>query len=84
MSEQDFDFISNVKALADNGTLAELLRRIEDIHTADWKNATDPKRREDCWHMVEAIAQLRVIIKGLTTEEKVTQFNTRYQRRSEA
>jgi hypothetical protein len=78
----DIEFISNVKALADNGTLTELLRRIEEIHTGDWKHSTDPARREECWRMVEAVAQLRATIKGLTKDETVQAFNTRYRRAS--
>lgn len=78
----DLEFIGNVKTLADNGTLTELLRRAEEIHTANWKNSTDPIFREKCWHMVEAIGQLRAIIKGLTSDEKVREFNTRLRRAS--
>ena len=78
----DFDFISNVKTLADNGTLAELLRRVEEIHTQDWKLSTDPVRREKCWYMVEAVSELRAVIKGLTTDDKVRDFNTRLRRAS--
>ena len=78
----DIDFISNVKTLANDGTLAELLRRIEEIHVADWKNSTDPARRETCWHMVEAVAQLHSTIKGLTRDDKIAEFNNRFRRTS--
>jgi hypothetical protein len=78
----DLDFISNVKTLSQDGTLAELLRRIEEIHTGDWKHSTDPAQREKCWHMVEAILQLKATIHGLTTDEKVKEFNTRLRRSS--
>lgn len=78
----DIEFISSVRTLASNGTLTELLRRMDEIHTNDWKNSTDPVRRETCWHMVEAVAQLRAIIKGLTSDDKVREFNSRLRRTS--
>jgi hypothetical protein len=74
---EDPDFLSNVKALADNGTLAELLRRIEEDAASDWKVATTAEAREACHATIRAINALKDKITSLKTDEAVRMFNNR-------
>lgn len=71
----DFDFISNVKALSTNGTLIELLQRIENEATDRWKIAADVSEREECWHVLNGIQLLAMKIKSFTEEEKIREWN---------
>ena len=75
----DFDFISNVKALSDNGTLRQVLDMIEDDFTKAWKSAkpADLQLREDNFRMIRAVTALRDKIHSLSTDDKVRQFNNR-------
>jgi hypothetical protein len=73
MSE-DIEFISNVKALSENGTLAELLRRIDEEAVANWKIATDVAAREECWQTLKAIQRLMTKIRSFNDEDKVRQW----------
>ena len=75
----DFDFISNVKALADNGTLARVLDMVEEDYTRLWKSSKPEhlQLREDSFRMIRAVQSLKDKITSLTTDEKVRQFNAR-------
>jgi hypothetical protein len=75
----DYEFISNVKMLSDNGTLARVLEMIEEDHVALWKSAKPEhlQLREDSYRMIRAIKALKDKIQSLSTDEKVRQFNTR-------
>ena len=78
----DIDFISNVKALAENGTLHEVLRRLEEDVVVQWKIAAEMDERERCWHLLTGIRLLRSKIPSLTDEEKVREWqNKRISRR---
>lgn len=68
---EDIEFISNVRALATNGTLAEVLRRLEEDVIEQWKIAPQTEERERCWHLLTAIRLVNVKITSLTDEEKV-------------
>ena len=67
----DYDFISNVKALATNGTLGELLSRLEEDAVLAWKRATTNLLREECWHTVHAVQLLKAKIESFNNDEKV-------------
>lgn len=80
---EDYEFISNVAGLATNGTLAELMRRIEEDQVRDWRAAREMDDRERCWHVLEGIRLLRDKIESLVNEEKVRDWvNRRAARRS--
>jgi hypothetical protein len=71
----DIEFISNVQTLATNGTLMELLRRLEEDQVQFWKNAPTPERREDCWHALQAIILLRTKIESFNNQDKIQNWN---------
>lgn len=73
---EDFDFISNVRALSGNATLAELLRRIDEDAVAEWRIATDEKKRERCWYAIQAIERLSAKILSFNTDEKVRHWQS--------
>ena len=78
----DIEFLSNVKTLATNGTLIELLRRLEEDEVERWKSSTRPENREQCWYALEAIVLLRSKIESLNNDDKIRAWqNTRMQRR---
>jgi hypothetical protein len=83
--EDDFEFISNVKALSDNGTLKRVLEMIEQDETARWKSTkpADLQIREHSYRMIGAVKELRDKITSLSTDEKVRQFNQRRVMRSQ-
>lgn len=74
---EDPEFIAQVKDLADNGTLKELLRRIESDCVDQWKIAPGSDARELAWFGVQAIKTLRDKITSLKDDEKVRKFNQR-------
>ena len=67
----DYDFISSVKALAGNGTLAELLHRLEEDSILTWRSAPTYLIREECWHALKAIQALKEKIQSFGNDEKV-------------
>jgi hypothetical protein len=67
----DIEFLSNVRALAENGTLAEVLRRVEEDQVKAWKAAPDLSKREECWHVLQGITMLRAKIESLNNEDKM-------------
>ena len=75
----DFDFISNVKALADNGTLARVLDMVEEDYTRLWKSSKPDhlQLREDSFRMIRAVQGLKDKISSLKDDEKIRQFNQR-------
>jgi hypothetical protein len=78
----DIEFLSNVRTLATNGTLTELLRRLEEDQVQQWKSEILPENREKCWYALEAISLLRAKIEGLNNEDKVRAWqNARMARR---
>ena len=78
----DYEFISNVKALAANGTLAELLSRIEEDAILQWKSCNTNLMREEHWHSVKAIQTLKAKIESLSNEDKIRDWkNQRIARR---
>ena len=79
--ENDDKFLSDVKALADNGTLGRLLEMIEDDCVSRWKVATEPATRESAWHDLQAIGRLRGRITSLRRSEDFKNFNFRNRRR---
>lgn len=72
----DYEFIGNVKTLAVNGTLIELLRRIEEDETEKWKIAFTVEEREKCWHVLNGIQRLATKIKSFSNEDKVRQWQS--------
>lgn len=72
----DFEFVSNVRALATNGTLAELLRRIEHEETERWKIALNPEEREKCWHVLNGIQLLATKIQSFADADKVRNWQS--------
>jgi MoaA/NifB/PqqE/SkfB family radical SAM enzyme len=78
----DIEFISNVQTLATNGTLIELLRRLEEDAVTQWKIGADAEEREECWHVMNAIQFLRNKIESLGSQDKVQEWlNRRIARR---
>jgi hypothetical protein len=76
----DPEFLSNVKALADNGTLKRLLEMIEEDCVSSWKNAGTTEVRENAWLLLKAVQVLQGRIASLCTDESVRNFN--YRRRT--
>jgi hypothetical protein len=76
---EDYEFISNVKMLSDNGTLARVLEMVEEDYVVLWKSAKPEhlQLREDSYRMIRAIKALKDKIQSLSTDEKVRQFNMR-------
>ncbi len=74
---EEAEFIVNVKVLAENGTLAELLRRIEQDAIEDWKIAANAEAREACHATLRAIDALTSKIKSLSKADEVKAFNNR-------
>jgi len=78
----DIEFLSNVRTLATNGTLIELLRRLEEDEVQKWKSELVLEKREQCWYALEAISLLRAKIESLSNEDKVRAWqNARMARR---
>lgn len=81
MTEYDDQFISDVKALSDNGTLKRLLDMIEQDCVDLWKVAPNAEQREHAWHERNGVNRLRGRIASLTTDENVRNFNRKINRR---
>lgn len=79
--ESDDKFLSDVKALSDNGTLKRLLEMIEQDCVQVWKASADPAARENAWHDLQAVSRLQGRIASLCTDEAVRNFNFRNRRR---
>ena len=73
----DIEFISNVRALSENGTLAKVLEMLDAECHAAWAASPHHDERERAWYMLQAIRGLHSKIKSLTTDERVRQFNNR-------
>jgi hypothetical protein len=80
MADLDPEFIANVKVLAENGTLKEVLRRIKAQCVAGWEVAINPDERERAWYLLKAIDALKAEITSLKTDEKVREFNAKVRR----
>lgn len=77
MTEQDAQFLSDVKALSDNGTLKTVLEMLEQDCVDRWKNSVGTDAREEVWRLHAAIQLLKGRIASLVTDEKVKNFNYR-------
>ncbi len=82
MDAPDIDFISNVKALADNGTLHRVLDMLEAECIVAWKASPLPDERERAWYTVQAVYAVKAKIKNLASDEKIRQFNNRHQQQN--
>lgn len=80
MTEQDAQFLSDVKALSDNGTLKRVLDMVEQDCVDLWKNSASAETRETAWFDLQGINRLRGRIASLCTDEAVRNFN--YRRRN--
>ncbi len=80
MLEQDL--VRDAQDFAKSDTVAEVLKRIEEKYTADWKaTATgDQDEREHCFRMVLAIHALREELKIIAQSTKITEWNRRLAR----
>lgn len=77
----DVQFLSDVKALSDNGTLKRLLEMIEQDCVDRWKVATESVAREQAWHDLQAISRLQGRMASLGRAEDFANFNLRNRRR---
>ncbi len=70
------------QALAKDRATLEVLSRLENRFTEDWKGSLPEAhtKRDDAYHMVRAIAAFRDELTALAAEPSVTQFNHRLRR----
>ena len=77
MTEHDAQFLSDVKALSDNGTLHRVLEMLEQDCIDRWKNSSGADMREEVWRLHTAIQLLKGRIASLCDDERVKNFNYR-------
>lgn len=82
MPDFDPEFLSDVKALSDNGTLHRVLEMLEADCVAAWKNGGSPDARNDAWLDLQGINRLRGRLASLCDDERVRNFNYRNRRNS--
>lgn len=80
MLEQDL--VREAQGFAKSDAVAEVLKRLEEKYTADWKasGAEDQEHREHCFRMVLAIDALREEIKIVAQSTKITEWNRKLAR----
>jgi len=79
---EQFEFASNVQALAENGTLRKLLAMIEDEQIAKWQICEEMAEREQCWHVLQGIRLLITKIKSFREQDKYREwYNKKISRR---
>lgn len=80
MLEQDL--VRHAQEFAKSDAVAEVLKRLEEKFTADWKatGSGDQDEREHCFRMVLAIDALREELKIVAQSTKITEWNRRLAR----
>lgn len=66
--------------LLKDAAVIEALRLVEEKYTAAWKAATNAQDREDYWHMVRAVDELRSQLQMLGAADRIAEFNRRVRR----
>jgi len=76
----DNEIVLAAQRLAKDAATKEAFRLIEDKFTTAWKQSSLPSERENYWHMVRAVEELRAQIEMLAAADRVAEFNRRLRR----